>query len=175
MPDIQGLDSSIAVETFLKRKDHQQSSDILRNRPYSTLAPCPHLRADKVHDRDVTSECLAGKPQVEVGKIHKDDHIRTSVAQTSDHMPIRHTDSGEPGSHLDQADHGQVAHMRVEVDTGLAHPVSSDSLYSQVRSAPSQLGYHDDGRATGSMVVPMPMFMVELAIQYIMIASVFSH
>jgi hypothetical protein len=35
--------------------------------------------------------------------------------------------------------------MRVEADARLTHPVSPDSLYGQVRGAPSQFGHHTGG------------------------------
>jgi hypothetical protein len=144
MTDIQGLDPLVAIETLLKWQDHKEPPDILRDRPYPTRAPSPHLRTDKVDHWDAESEGPAGKPQVKVRKIHQDHQIGT-VAQTPNHTPVRPPDGREPGGHFDEADHRQIAHMRMKTDTCLAHPVSSDSLDSQVRGASPQLSNDTGG------------------------------
>jgi hypothetical protein len=145
MTDIQGLDPPVAIETLLKGKDDQEPSNILRDRPYPTRAPRPYLRTDKIDHWDTKSECPAGEPQVEIRKIHKDHQIGASVAQTPDHTSVRPPDGREPGGHLDETDHRQIASMRVEADTRLAHPVSSNAFYSQVRGASSQLSNDTGG------------------------------
>lgn len=148
MTDIQRFDPSLTIKLLLKRKNDQELSDIFRNRSDPAPTPGPYLRTDKVDDRDAQLKGPAGEPQVKVRKIYKDHQIRASVVQAPDYASVCPPDSREPRNDLDKAHHSQVVGMCVEADAGLAHPVSPDSLYDQVRDASPQFGDN-----TGSMLI----------------------
>jgi hypothetical protein len=72
-----------SVEISFKREDNHHLVNELPDLPNATRSPCPYLRADIIHDRDIQSFCGGGEHKVKVRKIDEYEKVRPEPPEIS--------------------------------------------------------------------------------------------
>jgi hypothetical protein len=133
MADEGGIDSTLAVELFFKRKDDQRFVDVLAEEADSPLAPRPELRSHVVDHGNAALLHLPGHAPVEGRRVDHDGEAGFPLVGFGDQMPVPAIDLWQVAEDFGDANDGEVFRIDYGVAARGAHALSADTEEIELR------------------------------------------
>src|ERR1700693_3189806 len=127
MTDEGRVHSTVAIELFFKRKNHQRFIDVVAQQTHAPVAPCPELRRNVIHRRNAAPLHLPCHAPVEGRRVDDDGEIRLALVGFFDQVLIKTVDLWQMAEDFGDADDREVFRVDQGVAASSAHALSADA------------------------------------------------
>src|SRR5579862_3954286 len=127
MADEGRINSTVAVELFFKRKNHQSFRDVFTQQADASLPPCPELGAYVVDDRNSAFAHLTSYAPVEGGRVDDDGEIGMAFVSFRDHTAEASVDIWQVADDFGDSDHCQISCVYDGIAACSAHAVPASA------------------------------------------------
>ena len=84
------------VQCLLEREDHEHAVREALDDLHPARSPGPQLRPDVIHDRNAPCVKRLAKPEVEVGEVDGDEHVRALALRFCNQVPVHAPRARQP-------------------------------------------------------------------------------
>ena len=121
------LEAVLSYWSVLEGEDHEHTIDLRLHRLHPSGTPRPQLRADVVDDRDAEPAHRGHEPEIEVGKIDRDEDVRSPRPRFVGEAPEHRVRARQDAERLGETGHRHAAEIADEPRPGGAKPVAAES------------------------------------------------
>src|ERR1700733_6586281 len=121
MADVSGGNAPALEELALEGEDTEKARDCRAHGSDAARSPSPCLRCNEIDHRDALAVQMSGQAKVKVGRVGQDGNLRLLFWNRADQLAELAEDARNVTQNLDQADHGDGAHIDDGTDAGGLH------------------------------------------------------
>src|ERR1700721_954655 len=133
MTDEGRVHSTVAIELFFKRKNHQRFIDVVAQQTHASLAPGPELRRNVIHHWNAAPLHLPRHAPVEGRRVDDDGEIRLAPVSFFDQVLIKTVDLWQMAEDFGDADDREVFRVDDGIAASSAHALSADAEEFKLR------------------------------------------
>src|SRR5437879_4427974 len=127
MADVRRLNSMIAVEGLLERKDDDHAIDVLRNLLHASAPPGPELRRNVVDDAQSQLSARAGHAQIETGVIDEQHDIRFLARDLGNRLLVDPPEHAQMAEDVEEADDAHLAGVMHQTHPFAREQIAADA------------------------------------------------